>query len=287
MKINVTDLQRERLKAARVERHITQLGLSQMSCINMRTIQDLESGRRTSFTESTILPICKALDLDFKELLHLDCPTPTVAAEIIPLSNSQALVAIPDTKQKKKFTRKPILLVMGLLALGLGIFMLFETLVVHRVSGYARQDWIRPSDIGAFGIGGPEADPAAEGRQFLINYIDMKGLVRPNETVPVIFKWCWDYTKGHGRPVVYVNAFTEWDPDHENRLYDGVISGEGNDIRQFDFKCPSDPGKYRIRFFYAAAYAPIKSFFGSPEADQMQSPSSAPCAEMDIEVLPN
>jgi DNA-binding XRE family transcriptional regulator len=58
-----------RFERARKELNLTQLELSQKSTVSLRTIRDLESGRRKSFSESTVLLLCRAMNLDVDQII--------------------------------------------------------------------------------------------------------------------------------------------------------------------------------------------------------------------------
>ena len=59
----------KRITAARKTCRITQLELSNRSSISIRTIRDLERGRRRSFTEATLIHLCRALKIELDDVL--------------------------------------------------------------------------------------------------------------------------------------------------------------------------------------------------------------------------
>jgi DNA-binding XRE family transcriptional regulator len=314
MFIKISRRQCEQITKARQDLRLTQLELSSRAHVSLRTIQNLESGRRTSYTETTILSLIKPLNLDFEELLNFkESPSKTDSNSDPPLvtdlntwpppSNGNSnpsrglgdfepmpprphvytAVLNPLIKQNRRIISSPILWVV-LIILGISaILLIILTDTLHKTPNYSSKDWILKEHLGAFEVVGTLLG-ANNKHQAVINYIEMKRSVRPHEKIPVIFKWCWDY-RPNGRPMIYISAFTEWDPEREIRLFDGVIQGVGNDIRQFEITSPKKPGAYRMRIFYASAFGQIRSFYGWPPEGMMESPSSAPCCEMTIEVV--
>ena len=59
----------ERLVAARLAKMMTQIELARASRISLRTIQQLETRGRASFSESTLIGICRTLDLPLDQIL--------------------------------------------------------------------------------------------------------------------------------------------------------------------------------------------------------------------------
>jgi transcriptional regulator with XRE-family HTH domain len=264
--VTLTPEQIEQLVKTRQDGHLTQLELSDRSKVALRTIKDLEAGRRASFNESTLISLCRELSLSYADLIG-------------PKSASI---------QKRRFPVWTFVL--------LAVLLLILALVVFRMRPkpnpekpvVKRKDWILPEHIGEFPLCGENifaGDPRAgfNGRQYTINYIRMKRLMKPNEIIPVAFKWNWKFA-ADSDPVVYISAITEWKPDNEIPIFNGTLQGSGSDSTQFEFTAPPDTGNYKIRFFWASAYGPISSFYGSPPPGSMEHPGSAPCCEMTIEV---
>ena len=62
MIIEIDNGKREILVNARKALHLTQLELSGKANISERTIKDIESGRRNSFSETTLIILCRSLN---------------------------------------------------------------------------------------------------------------------------------------------------------------------------------------------------------------------------------
>jgi transcriptional regulator with XRE-family HTH domain len=246
----------QRLISARKEMHLTQLELSNQAKVSLRTIRDLERGRRRSFSESTIILVCRALELDVDAVLE-----------------GKEYVWLPRTINK---TRQLVtmLVVIGIVIAGGLLFGLLYKPQAERV------DWVFDNQlpINMF----PPDWGDSEGS--VINYYKLDQVVAPNQTVPVEIKWSYHFREG-STPVYFVSAFTEWDPDTEIRLFEGTLSGDGSQISNFDVVSPKKLGLHQMRVFFASSFAPMSSFYGHPPDNQLTSPMTAPYLEIPIEVV--
>lgn len=256
MSVKVNSEQLGFLLAARKKSHLTQLELSEKSKVSLRTIKDLESGRRSSFSESTIILLCRALDLDVREILG-DQEMRRVAAGNLKMRWLQVLLLIT-------------------IAISIAVILV----KLNILKDNKRIDWITNERI-LVSMFPPDW---GDGEGSVVNYYHIKQVAECNEVLPTEIKWFYHFREG-STPVFYISCFTEWNPDTEIRLFNGTLSGEGHKIFQFEIQCPDEPRYYRIRVFFASAFAPISSFYGHPPHNQLVSPSSARYLEIPIEVI--
>jgi len=260
MNLEITETIRHRLIETRQNLHLTQTELSQKSKISERTIKYLESGKRTSFSETTLLMLCRALDIEYTELF--------------PTDNNQQDVKSPE----KIFRRLFLILFISIL---MTIFTSFYFVLNNKGEGKIRKDWVNEEE---------KLDPHhytidwKGGQGVQVNYYHLKHLAAPNEIIPIDLKWTYHFVPT-STPQYYVSAYTEWEPDDEIRLYDGVLEGDGSRNENFVVTTPKKTGIYRIRVFFASSFAPISSFYGHPPSNQLTSPHVAPYLEMQIEVV--
>jgi hypothetical protein len=122
----------------------------------------------------------------------------------------------------------------------------------------------------------------ANGR--VVNYYRLDQVVETNQIIPVEVKWTYHCVET-SHPVYYISAFTEWDPDREIRLFDGVLSGDDSQVFNFEVRSPKKPWIYRLRVFFASSFGPMSSFYGHPPDNQLYTPASVPYLEIPIEVV--
>ena len=243
-----------RFLKARQELKLTQLELEAKARVSLRTIKDLESGRRTSFNEDTLIRLCRALNLDYSELLGN---------------------AIRRSKRRAMIVTVIAGLVLVVMTAGYFIFMRNES-EVNRI------DWVSSGEKLQISHFNPDWG-GKDGRNVNYFHLDTR-TPKIGDTVLVDLKWSWYCMEG-STPLYYINAFTEWEPDREISLFEGVISGEGSDTLYFDFTCPKKPDIYKIRVFFASSFGPVSSYYGHPAPNQLSTPSSAPFIEIPVEVI--
>lgn len=256
MSVKIKSEQLELFLTARNKSHLTQLELSEKSKVSLRTIKDLESGRRNSFSESTIILLCRTLELDVREVM-----------------GDQGVQRVTTGRLRIRWLQ-----IILLLAIAISIAVIAVKILIKK--GDERIDWITNERI-LVSMFPPDW---GDGEGSVVNYYHIKQVAECNEILPVEIKWSYHFREG-STPVFYISCFTEWDPDTEIRLFDGTLSGNGHKIFQFDIQCPDEPRYYRIRVFFASAYAPISSFYGHPPHNQLVSPSSARYLEIPIEII--
>jgi transcriptional regulator with XRE-family HTH domain len=245
-----------RFEKARKELKWTQLELSNKSTVSLRTIRDLESGRRKSFSESTVVLLCRALNLDVGQIL--------------------------GEEQSDASMRKRVFSwwwIAGIIAL----FVAAGLIIWYAFGGFKkpdRIDWVFSKPITVNLIPPPWGD--SDGR--VVNYYKLNQTAKINQVIPVEIKWSYHCVEP-SHPMYYISAFTEWDPDREIRLYEGILSGDSSEVFNLKIQAPKKPGVYRLRVFFASSFGPMSSFYGHPPDNQLYTPASAPYLEIPIEVV--
>lgn len=286
----------DRLIQARKNLHLSKTELSYKANVSLRTINDLESKKRLSFSETTLLALCRVLEVDYIGLLE-GRSVEEIGAEKPRSGGVPEEVAdfLSDLFYRtiRRVSAFPVGIISGVV---IGAFLLVatvllittftskETAVGNAKSDYTRRiDWVSPEHINQWPIKGNYAVPVPP-KEDILNYVYMKQIVHGGDTVDVEVKWTYDYV---GTPMKYVSAYTEWEPEREIRLFKGVLRESGSKIARFQIVSPQGPGIYRMRIFNSSSFAPIPSFYGCPPQASQMNPSSAPFVEMKIEVLPD
>jgi DNA-binding Xre family transcriptional regulator len=236
--------------------------LSNKSGISLKTIQDLESRKRITFSESTVIAICKALEIDYFEFVNYKNVTKEV----------------PETPS----TGGKTLSLLNVVISALLVIILLIIISIILALFQHRKDYINPLDKSKLPIEGPAGVGTARCQE-VINFIDYNPMVLPNDRIRIQIVFSYYYEEG--TPMVYISAYTEWEPDKEIRLFDGILKKRGQITGEFITEAPRKPGIYRIRFFWALAYGPIISFYGHPSEDQLSTPMNVPYNEIKIEVM--
>ncbi|TKJ40737.1 hypothetical protein CEE37_07170 [candidate division LCP-89 bacterium B3_LCP] len=256
----------ERFIEARRNKHLTQLELSNESNIALRTIKDLESGRRKSFHESTLISLCRVLDLNYNELFNNQKPT--------------------------RLNRRLVLITLSIIVVVILGILFWKYLKEHNKEAnvpvsYVRTDWVRPEEK----IKTCHTNPDCGDKNWInVNWYHLDYIVKPGTINPVEILWsyhCMPGAAGHdpSTPEYHINAFTKWNPDQEIKIFEGVIFGTGSDTLSFEFIASEETGLDTLRVFFASAFAPVSSYYGHPPDNQPSSPDSAPCLEITIEVI--
>jgi len=268
MAVSLNSSQIAVLVKARQEAHLTQLELSDRSRVALRTIKDLEAGRRTSFHESTLIGLCRELSIEYTDLI-------SVGRE-------------PGVNVKRKMVWGYI--IAGIVTAGLLSSVFLIRLGTSKIEKPNRRiDWIE------FWQDSLQMDlrlrpfiynPKWNDNEIHINYYTVDYQSCPDESLDVEVKWSYHFVE-NSTPKYYINAFTEWNPDTEIPLLSGeTFWGEGSNVFNFTTISPTDPGVYRIRVFFASAFGPFTSFYGHPGHNQMASPNLGRYLEIPIEVIP-
>ncbi len=284
-----------------LERATSELG----SKVSLRTIQGLESGKRTVFHESTLLPLCKAMGIGIGELLGEQTTPPTPPSieggEIGPAPPSiEGGVVRRTAVRLTGQVRSPALLSgsktrplkdTAWLASGGLLGIILFSLIAYRIQSkndVQRNDWILATDRQTFDAITPEWkdwNAKWEGKTsvMVFNYLEYPRVVHVGDTISGSAACSYRYIGG--APQVFLSLYAEWHPDREERLYEGLLSGDGTVKGDFRLQAPTEPGVYRLRLFYATSFKPVPSFYGAPPPNMVTSPSSGRYIEGMVEVL--
>ncbi|MFH1734797.1 MAG: helix-turn-helix transcriptional regulator [bacterium] len=274
MKVFLDKKQANFLLKHREQLSITRQDLCHRTHISYRTLTDVEHHHRSSFHPKTIRSICNVLEIDYDKFItgeYHELEKPIFETEL-----EEEGTLEEDINTLKKHSR--LILIFTVLIIGI-LFILVGFQVSREPP---REDYIIPYDKNKWPERGRDAT-ASEDEGQIINFIDMNRNTVCGEDQSARMKWSYNYK---GLPEIYINFYTEWEPDLEHRLFHGVVTGTGGDLYKFQVISPSKPGKYKIRFFHAKAHAPIRSFYGSPGEGSQYNPVTAPFHEIEILVLP-
>ena len=235
------------ISAARREKQLTQAELSEKSRVSVRTIQDLEHGRRDSFSEVTMIHLCRVLDLDVRQIL----------GEREYLS------------RKRRAIRIRIWLIAIVVLFGIGGMVTLGHL--SRISN-AKRLFTMPGEKLTIQSTTPDW---GDREGIIVNYVKFDRSAVCGEIVPIKIKWSYHYAEANYF-AYYACAFAEWDPQNKIRIYDGIMFREGSQVRDFKVRCPDKTGKYRVRIFFTPSNAPVSNFDGY---DAINPPSGAKLAK--------
>ena len=274
--ITLSKTQIERLIEARKSLNMTQLELNQDSKISLRTIQDLERGRRDSFTESTLISICRSLNLTCDDILKTTDSSQTNDTQKA-ASNLKSML----------FLSIPVSIILFSILFFLSTQFGLVGLISNNNNNSSRIDWItRPThEIHPITPEWEEWDDKWKGKRsgMVFNYLHYPRIAYVGDSILGEFGCSFHYVGG--TPEVYISLYGEWEPDNEIRLFHGVVGGDSTLILPVVFHCPDSQGLYKIRVFYATAFAPVPSFYGAPPPNQVTAPGSADYIELIIEIL--
>ncbi|MFH1736043.1 MAG: helix-turn-helix transcriptional regulator [bacterium] len=297
MSITLTHAQIDQLIRARKTLLLSKTVLSYKAGVSLRTINDLESKKRCSFSEATLLSLCKSLEIDYEMLLNEGALLHKETGDDESEDSKEAVEVLSDLFQQmlERFNAKSSSFLYGIF-IGISLIIMLVISVAFLTNkqiatgdtdpiSNQRIDWIEPRWKNAWEVQGNYYVPDSTENEAL-NYVHMKQMVRPGEIVAVELKWTYKFGGIYGgTPMKYVSAYTEWDPDNEIRLFAGVLDGIGHKILNFQIVCPEHPGTYRLRIFNSSSFGPVPSFFGCPPIESQMSPCNAPFIEMIVEVL--
>lgn len=302
---------------ARKMKKLTILELNTHSKVGIKTIKNLEDGKRDSFSENTIILLCRALDIDMREIVNRvsdenedfqeddveeatkteENPKdqkPETQSDYSGIQNASDSAEVSDNLNHhnveqpnhaaKRFSAYRILYIISGLILILAVLISAFKIYIYENNYKIPQyiDYITIEDsleyIGRHMI--------IENRWFIaISFFDIKKIVEPGETIHGSIEWKYNHGPD-GYPEIFVNMFTDWMPLKENKLFEGVVHGPGRTKEYFSIRCPIHPGDNKIRFFYSMSHGPICSYYGSPGVSTMESPQSAPYFEVVMTVRP-
>ena len=245
----------QQIATARRERQLTQQELSEKSKVSLRTIQDLERGRRESFSESTLIGICRALDLDYREVI-----------------GEEAYLARERRRVRTRLWLIAVFVVVG----AIGVILVYSILREPETG----QLFTMPGEKLQIHEGIPEWEDSSG---IVINYLDIKPRAVCGEELSGEIKWSYHFGEAEYF-AYYASAYAEWDPENGIWLYDGIMFEDGSMIRNFALACPEDPGKYRIRIFFASPNAPISNFHGHDISNKPTEANLAKYYETTLEV---
>jgi transcriptional regulator with XRE-family HTH domain len=250
---------------ARQDLKITQLELAEKSRISLRLIKDLESGRRRTFNEDTLIRLCRALNLNYRDLMR-----PAAADETNPIIRPKA----------KRVLGLFILAIAAVAMVSIGINLSRKNPTEHLI----RRDWIRPVDELVVHI----ADPVWLGNDSIYVYyyrLRSNQCPKAGQRDTVEIQWTYHFAPG-ARPVYCINAYGSWAPDEEIRLFKRTFWGDSTETFKFSYTAPGKPGMHTMRVFFATAYDFIPSFYGKPPKSQVVAPGCANFIQIPLEVLP-
>ncbi|NQU05860.1 MAG: helix-turn-helix transcriptional regulator [Calditrichaeota bacterium] len=275
MSVNLNATQVDLLINTRKSKKMTQPELNIASNVSLRTIQDLESGRRNTFSESTLIALCRTLDINFDDLLRL--------------GDSPDAVKQENSNPVNKFNRFILLLsVLIVVSLFFSVYSFVKNGFNDRNSPQlGRSDWITNprAEIHPVTPEWKEWDDKWAGSRsgMIFNYLHFPRTVHTGDTIEGEFACSFHYVGG--TPEIFISLYCEWDPDWEIRLFHGVVGGDSTLVLPVKFCCPDIPGVFRIRTFYATAFGPVPSFYGAPPPGQVTAPNTSEYIEMRLEVL--
>jgi len=311
MGVNLDKRTSARFIELRKKRLLSQEELRQKAKVSLRTVQNLESGNRPSFSESTLIALCRALDISY-DSLWVDDEVWTRAVmgghqtvqQKIPDADRNTVhgpVAGPSGTREPPFRRwltASAALVLVIVVTIVLILIVNQQQLLNNLSANQnnyrtkvpdRFDWIEkdekfhvdPAHPGGDGWDERMADSV---RFRVCNYIEYEKTPKLGDSIEFDFQWTWYYASGN--PEVFISVYAEWDPDTEIRVFHGDLAGEGTKQAIFTLSPPPSLGRHKARLFYAEAFAAIPSFYGAPPPSQVTNPSFTPHLELVMEVLP-
>jgi transcriptional regulator with XRE-family HTH domain len=262
MSIQLNPEQIAKITQARLNAHLTQLELSNQAKVSLRTIKDLEAGRRTIFYESTIIILCRTLGIDYVDLT----------------GHEQSV----STKVRRRWK---FLWGIGLILLSIVMLIAISKRINNKIeTASARRDWVDPTQRVSINAVNPQ-NPVPDCDWRNVNYWKIRPTMgQPGKKIAIEIKWSYHFVPG-SNPEYFISAYTQWDPDSEIRLLHKDLRGDGFEIINFEIKCPPTEGVYIVRVFLAPAWDAMPSFYGHPGDNQVFFPCSVDHLEIPIEVV--
>ena len=288
MGIRLSEEAAGRLVRARQNRQMTQTELAQAARISLRTIQLMETRKRTSFTESTLVHLCRTLGITLDELIGTPASLPPTEVQVQNKTSENTPTELEpdpesrnasdsittslkqtDSIQTKNHSLKwwVFLGIVALVVLAAGYYWNETGYNKWRQNGRVSRDWVT---YPAASISSLTPDrqawqsiwaKQASGVEF--NRFEFRRAAVIQDTLEGIIQWSHHYFGV--KPNIYVNLFCEWEPKLEYHLFDGGVSGDSSIACRFRLRCPEKPGLYRVRAFYGLAAAPVTNFLGSED----------------------
>jgi len=263
-----------RIKSARLAKKLTQIELADAAKVSVRTVVDLEKGRRTSFNDDTMVRICRALDLDLNALMAEDSPLPPHL--VTPTQPP------PPAPLKRRISWK--LAAVAVVAIALLVAM--ELRINSSRTKVTLPEPIQPAAFNWRTTDSPEWKSfwSSKSGGVIFNSLDFPRGVAVKDTVTGTLHWSFHYPSS--RPGVYTNVFCDWSPEAEILLFSSAISGDSSLTSPFSFIAPSKPGAYRIRAYIAPLVSPVVDFNGTQIKDPLVSNHLPQYVEAKIIVFP-
>ena len=300
----------DRLRDLRKERLLSQEELRQKAKVSLRTVQNLESGNRQSFSESTLIALCRALDISYDSLWAddevwarevMDVHLTVQQAPSVRDETATGRSSINETNNETNAARNWSIAAFAFALLVVGVVLVLvvnQQQLLENLSAdlnpsasnrIERTDWVDKNEqfhVDPAHPGGDGWDERmADSVRFRVcNHIIYEKMPKLGDSIEFDFQWTWYYASGN--PEVFISVYAEWDPDTEIRLFHGDLAGEGTKQATFTLSPPPSLGRHKARLFYAEAFAAIPSFYGAPPPSQVTNPSFAPHLELVMEVLP-
>lgn len=279
---------------ARRSKMMTQLELSRESRISLRTIQHLETMKRNSFSESTLIALCRTLEIDLETVLMQENKNgPTRPDPSVHQSLNQTEYPAPNKKGVlQQFSRKrfiPVVILLACLFIVGYRWVSFSGHTSAEPGNILPRDWMITA-TSSFNQLTPEHPRWGDywknsGPGTAFNRLDFPRLTFAGDTIEGMFTWSYHYPDSAQN--VHINLFVEWKPEHENKLFEGELLGDSCITQEFKLVCPLHPGLYRARLFYGMTFAPITSFYGMPELKKEYSDINLKYLETKVVILPD
>lgn len=161
MPVTLNYKQIEYIIKIRKELQLTQTEVCQKANISPRTLQDMEKQRRSSFNETTIMHICRALNINYDKLLeikpfeHAEKSPDPIQAKHTPMKPAKDKYRMHEIREH---LLNPIYIVLVIIVLTVIIIFLYKLTPQPSQppaeSIAPRTDWIDPSHKNHFQIAG-------------------------------------------------------------------------------------------------------------------------------------
>ncbi len=266
---------------------LSQFELSQKAKVSLRTIQDIEGGRRKAFSEATLLAVCRALEIPYDYLWVSDDENGSdnhisSTESVHSTTRGRNLIDI----LRKKFTFVIVAIIL-LTTITITTLLVINSNILSNKT--KRFDWVTLSSKMVIDPITPEwtewPNKIYNKECFAcINHIEYSRTTSAKDTIPMSIQWSWFYPPP-ANTEVFISAYSCWEPDSEIRIWHGDLTKEGTKTIPFMLFAPEVPGIYTIRIFYTEAFAPVSNYYGSPPPNQVTAPSYSRYCELVLEVL--
>ncbi len=289
----------QRLVQARRDLHLTQQEVSDHSDVSLRTIQNLENKRSHSFNESTLIAICKALDVNVDDLLEK--PQASGSEEDRrqgesgrrETDDSSNPSDEPMVKMPARTISSVVVLAVALMVIGLVVSVVSTVVVLKNYFGepepkqetVQRHDWVKraPAEL-------VDLTPSMENWDdwwgdsvgILIRKVVADQLVFPGQEIPMTVQWAW-HTGAEALPV-FLQVYRDWEPDQPQVVMADTLTGDGIREATFILYAPEQPGVYGVRLFYSNGET-VQAYYGEPAGPGEEAPHHPPYVEFRLEVI--